>query len=115
MTFFVSCVPRVYDGAVRPFALGVLVGLLTLSASGVSSLFVAEPCTEYEFTGGVEDDGKCPPTCVTCGCCAQAAEPVTIPIASVPDLRIADGRAPLAPVPSADPGDILHVPRSLPA
>jgi hypothetical protein len=94
---------------VRRFALAIIVGLLTLSASGVSGLIVAEPCTGYERSG--EDDGACPPTCVTCGCCAQAAEPITIVIAESPNVLVADVAAVLPQFPTTDPRDILHVPR----
>jgi hypothetical protein len=93
------------------FALALIVGLLALSASGVSSLIVAEPCTGYELTGQGEDDGVCPPTCVTCGCCGQSVEAVTFALVHCPDGPLSD----LVGVPpdplNADPRDILHVPK----
>ena len=90
-------------------ALAALVGLLAINVSGVMSLMAGEPCSIYEIAG--EDEGGCPPTCVTCVCCAQGVEPVTVaactaPPRAVPELVV----TPLALV-AADPRDILHVPR----
>jgi hypothetical protein len=98
-----------YNRFVRRFVLAVIVGLLTLSASGVSSLVINEPCTGYELTGS--DDGACPPTCVTCGCCAQAVETVMIVVATSPDVRVADIAGFLPDLPRTTPRGILHVPR----
>jgi len=96
---------------VARFAFALIVGLLTFSVSGVSSLVVSEPCTGYELTGQGEDEGGCPPSCVTCGCCAQAAEAVTIVVASSPDAPVSELVAFFPGVPIADPRDILHVPK----
>ena len=93
----------------RRFALAVIVGLLTFSASGVSSLVVNEPCTAYEAPGS--DDAACPPTCVTCGCCAHAVEPVAVVVSATPDVPIADIPDVLPGVPRTTPHDILHVPK----
>ena len=87
----------------------VFVALLTISASGAWSLVVAEPCTGYELPG--TDDGACPPTCVTCGCCAQAAEPTTLDQTTSPDIAVANLIDALRPLLKTDPRDILHVPR----
>ena len=101
--------PGCYNRFVRRLALAIIVGLLTFSASGFSSLVTNEPCTGYELPGS--DDGACPPTCVTCGCCAQAAEPVMVVVATSPDIAVAD-IATFLPDPSrTDPRDILHVPK----
>ena len=94
---------------VHRFVLAIIVGLLTLSASGVSSLVINEPCTGYELPGS--DDGACPPTCVTCGCCAQAVEPVMVVVAASPDTLIADIAVFLPDLPRKNPRDILHVPK----
>jgi hypothetical protein len=96
---------------VRRFAFAIIVGLLTLSASGLSALAVGEPCTGFELTGQGEDDGGCPPTCVTCGCCAQAAVTVSIAVSSSPDIPVSDVIAALPRIPRTDPFDILHVPK----
>jgi hypothetical protein len=96
----------------RPL-LALLVGLLALSASGVSSLIVDEPCTGFELAGQGEDDGACPPTCLTCGCCAQAIEAIVLAVASSPDTPIEERVAVLLDALNADPRDILHVPRSV--
>jgi hypothetical protein len=89
--------------------LAIIVALLTFSASGLSSLVIAEPCTGYEVAGS--DEGTCPPTCVTCGCCAQAAEPAVVVVASSPDIPVADVSAFLPDLPRTAPHDILHVPK----
>ena len=94
----------------RRFALAIIVGLLSLSASGVSGLVIGEPCTGYEQPG--TDDGVCPPTCVTCGCCAQ---PTNIAVAfptfhMVP--RGAGSPSVVLTVPTADSREILHVPKT---
>jgi hypothetical protein len=102
-----------YNTSVRRFVLAFIVGLLTLSASGISSLIVDEPCTGFELSGQGEDDGACPPTCVTCGCCAQAVDAVAFAIASSPDAPVSDLVAVLPDVLNADPRDILHVPKLL--
>ena len=97
--------------SVRRFVFAILVGLLTLSASGVATLIAGEPCTGYELTGQGETDGACPPTCVTCGCCAQAAEPVGRAVSGSPEIPLPGLVAPLPRIPRTDPRDILHVPK----
>jgi hypothetical protein len=100
-----------YNPGVRRFALAIIVGLLMLSASGLSTLIAGEPCTGYELAGQTEPDGACPPTCVTCGCCAQAAETVAVAVSTAPDTLVSDLSAVLPRIPRTDPLDILHVPR----
>lgn len=96
-------------GLVRRFTLAVFVALLAFSASGVSALFLAEPCSAFEQPA--REDDVCPPTCVTCGCCAQAAEPVIVAVTISPDLPIA-GVYDIAPAPPQSRiRGILHVPR----
>jgi hypothetical protein len=94
---------------VRRFILAIIVALLTVSASGVYSLVIAEPCTGYEQAG--QDDGACPPTCVTCGCCAQAAEPAVLALATSLETPITDVAALVSRTPKTAPHDILHVPK----
>jgi hypothetical protein len=94
---------------VRRLVLAIVVGLLTLSAAGVSGLVIDEPCTAYELPGS--DEGACPPTCVTCGCCAQAVEPVLVAVAISPDAAIAGVPSVLPELPPTAPRDILHVPK----
>jgi hypothetical protein len=90
-------------------ALAVIIGLLTFSASGVYSLVINEPCTGDEARGS--EDAACPPTCVTCGCCAQAVEPVALVVSATPDVPIADISDVLPSVLRTTPRDILHVPK----
>ena len=83
--------------------------MLSFSATGVASLLFGEPC--LAFTLSPEDDGDCPPTCVTCGCCAQAAEPTAVVVASSLDTPVPHFSAVLPPFTDTDPRDILHVPK----
>jgi hypothetical protein len=94
---------------VRRFVLAVIIGVLTLSASGVYGLVISEPCTGYESPGS--NDAACPPTCVTCGPCAQAVEPVALVVSATPDVPIADIPDVLPNVLRTTPRDILHVPK----
>ena len=94
----------------RRFALAILVALLSLSASGVATLVIGEPCTGVEQS--TREDGTCPPTCVFCGCCAQAAEPVGLFVSITPDVRISDVSPAVPHLLKARPQDILHVPKS---
>jgi hypothetical protein len=101
--------PNARIRAVRRLALAVIIGLLTFSTSGVYTLVINEPCTGYETPG--RDDAACPPTCVTCGCCAQAVEPVTVVVSVTPDVPVADIPDVLPRIPRTTPRDILHVPK----
>jgi hypothetical protein len=94
---------------VRGFALALIVALLTFSASGAYALMATEPCTGSEQAG--QEDAACPPTCVTCGCCAQAVEPVALQVAISPDVPIAENHAPVLRLPRSLARDILHVPK----
>jgi hypothetical protein len=93
---------------VRRFSLAVIVVLLSISASGLSSLVVPEPCG---FSEPVRSDNDCPPTCVTCGCCAQAAEPAMLAVTTLADVPIAEVVMAFPQLPLTDPRDILHVPK----
>jgi hypothetical protein len=100
----------VYTVAVQRFSLAVCVALLTLSASGIPIIAIGEPCAGFERE--TTQDGSCPPTCVTCGCCAQGVEPVVLFVSSSPKPHVAD-LIPLVPrLPKSLPDDILHVPKS---
>lgn len=94
---------------VRRFALGVIAALLTISASGLVSLVMLEPCRPNE---SARSDSACPPTCVTCGCCDQAAESVTLVLTPSPDVLAPPIVAPWPRMPDTDPRAILHVPRA---
>jgi hypothetical protein len=92
-------------------ALAIIVVLLTFSVSGLSALVTAEPCTGFEPQPQQHDDRACPPTCVTCGCCAQAVEPVTMTVALVFAAPVALVSFLLPRLPKTTPRDILHVPK----
>lgn len=93
----------------RRLLLALVVGLLMLSASGVTELGVADPCAAAPQSAG--DDGACPPMCVTCGCCAQAVELVTLTVSASPRIITAIVIAfPPQPL-RQNPHDILHVPK----
>ena len=94
----------------RRFALAIIVALLTFSASGISALAISEPCLGDERPG--QEDNACPPTCVTCGCCAQAAETVILPAASSPEAPVVQIEAFIPRVPQTRAREILHVPKA---
>jgi hypothetical protein len=94
---------------VRRFSLAIIVALLTFSATGLSAVIIGEPCAGFEQPG--RGDATCPPTCVTCGCCAQAAEPVVVSVASSEQIPAATINPVLPRLPDSDPRDILHVPK----
>ena len=98
-----------YTERVRRFGLAIVIALLTFSASGISALVIAEPCTAYEQPG--QRDGACPPTCVTCGCCAQAAEPAILSVPSSPDAAVMQIEVLKPPAPLGRSRKILHVPK----
>ncbi len=94
---------------VQRFLLAVVVTLLVFSASGILTLVVLEPCTTSDVAG--KDDGTCPPTCVACGCCAQAVDVVAVLVVTSPELIACDVRQALPSQPQATSSDILHVPK----
>jgi hypothetical protein len=94
---------------VRRFTLAIIVGMLTLSVSGASALVIGEPCSGFEQAG--RDDGACPPTCVTCGCCAQALEPAMLPVTSSREAPVANVGSLIPRLPKTNPSEILHVPK----
>lgn len=94
----------------RRLALVLLVAVLTFSTSGAFALIAPEPCGASAQAGPQDD--ACPPTCPTCGCCAQGVEPVSLPVAATPGDPLAD-MTPLAPrLSTTAPRDILHVPKA---
>jgi len=96
-------------GRMRRLVLTVIVSLLAFSASGVVSLAGAEPCAAGAPAG--RDDVDCAPTCVTCGCCVQAVEPVSVAVAATLSLPAVDQLLSPAHPPTANPRDVLHVPK----
>ena len=90
-------------------ALVIIVGLLSISASGALTVVVGEPIARVTQTP--EHDADCPPTCVTCGCCAQAVEPAVIAIAYLSAASVPDLVAVIPAAPKARSHDILHVPK----
>lgn len=93
-------------------ALFFVVTLLSLSASGVQALVVPETCALYEQSGGAEDR-DCSPTCVTCGCCGQAVEPLVFSLPFSPATRVGDLAGPPLVALTVAPADILHVPKRI--
>jgi len=92
------------------FVFGLLVG----QGTGLVALVEPEVCTDT--CPGDDTQGTCPPLCADCTCCSHTSRTLAagpdvaagpLPSASLPS-------APEAPIPSsAEPRDILHVPRSL--
>ena len=93
----------------RRFSLVIIVALLAFSATGLSAVLIGEPCAGLEQPG--RGDATCPPTCVTCGCCAQAAEPAVITVTSSEQTPVATVTWILPTLPDSNPRDILHVPK----
>lgn len=93
----------------RRVLLALVVGLLMLSASGVTELSASDPCAAAPRSAG--EDGACPPMCVTCGCCAQAVELVTLDVSASPRNITAIVVAFLPQPLRQNPHDILHVPK----
>lgn len=98
------------SAAVRRVAFAFIVAFLTISVSGASSLIVREPCSSTEAAGTSHE--TCPPTCITCGCCAQAVEPVALVLIASPDVRVEVPAPALPQTPESHPRDILHVPKA---
>jgi hypothetical protein len=94
---------------VHRLALALVVGILSFNTTGVFRLIVDEPCAP--FTLSPEDDGDCPPSCVTCGCCAQATEPTAILVADSFEVVTPRFNPVLPPFTDSEPRDILHVPK----
>lgn len=92
------------------FVLACIVALLTFSASGAYTLVLAEPCAAAEQQG--HEDAACPPTCVTCGCCVHAAEPMALTVAAIVESPVADVSPIVSLQPRTGSRDILHVPKS---
>jgi hypothetical protein len=95
---------------VRRAILAVIVVVLSIGASGVSALVVSERCTPYERSASQDD--ACPPTCLTCGCCAQAVEPVALTVRIIPQAPVANIAASALSLEMSQARDILHVPKS---
>jgi hypothetical protein len=94
---------------VRRLALLLLVAALSFSASGLMTVVVDEPCSPTESSS--QRDTDCPPTCVTCGCCAQRAEVAGVTVTFAPESVSTVQPALVVRVPDSEPQDILHVPR----
>jgi hypothetical protein len=112
-----TAIPAIGSKGARPcrivsvvrFSLAILCGLLMLSLSGVTVIAIGEPCTGVEQTDS--DHNSCPPTCVTCGCCAQAVEPAAVHVDA--SQKPSPGEPPpvVDQLPAASPFDVLHVPK----
>ena len=99
--------------SVRRFAFVLLVGLLTANFSGAIVLLVPEPCTANEASSTA--DGRCPPTCARCGCCAQPVVPTPLVIVSAQLIIRSEPPAVERGLASPEPVDVFHVPRFLAA
>jgi hypothetical protein len=109
MVLHVLRVLVVYTKAVQRCGLVLCVALLTLSASGIPVLAIGEPCAGFERE--TTQDSSCPPTCVTCGCCAQSIEPVVLFVPSTQKPHVPDISPVVPRLPKSLPHDILHVPK----
>lgn len=94
----------------RRFVHAIIVVVLSISASGAYTLVLAEPCAAAEQQE--HDDAACPPTCVTCGCCVHAVEPMALSVAAIVESPLADVCTLASPQPQTSTRDILHVPKT---
>jgi hypothetical protein len=91
----------------------LLVGLLSVTTSGVLELVVSEQCIGTD-TASSQGDGTCPPTCLRCHCARpyDVVAAVLLPETPLTPIEWADP----VPVPVlASPNDVLHVPRPVQA
>jgi hypothetical protein len=89
--------------------LAIVVAVLAFSASGASALVVPEPCARID--AAAHDDGTCSPMCVTCRCCAQAAEPMVLHTPAVVERVVTTIDASVPTLLKTPARDILHVPK----
>lgn len=88
-----------------------VVALLVVSASGAQALVWTDPCEGEAESAQQGGDQNCPPTCFTCGCCAQPIEPPDVEILPSAE-RVVHPTPNLNPPPdSRKPRGILHVPK----
>jgi hypothetical protein len=88
-----------------------LVGLLTVSASGLPELISLEPCVPGVAAAG--DDGGCTATCVRCSCCAHPTDLfVAIPSLSGAVIGIYP-QTPSLLVPLPESREIFHIPKTV--
>ena len=85
--------------------------LLAFAVSGAASLVIAEPCASLESASSSSPDDVCPPSCVTCGCCHQAADVALVMPALAPLEQPRELPEPRPPQSHREPRGILHVPR----
>jgi hypothetical protein len=93
----------------RRLGLAMIVTCLVLGASGVTTLVFAERCAGPESSGLAQRD--CQPTCVTCGCCAQAVEPGVFQTTRSGQPTATDVEPLISRIPARHFQDILHVPK----
>ena len=86
------------------------VALLAFSASGLVDLALSEPCQLTEPT--TQEDANCPATCVRCQCCPQSIEILGHRSMSVSLRFVANPALARNLELTADPSEVLHVPRS---
>jgi hypothetical protein len=88
--------------------MALVVAVLALNTAGMPDVFLPEPCG----TAAHGTDGDCLPTCVLCGCCAQPVIAVRVDVEQSPSMLVPTPSAALAPMVTADPTEVLHVPKS---
>jgi hypothetical protein len=110
-------VARSYCGGVRLVrTFAILVGLALPLQAAPAAHVIDQSCAQT--CDDDDQDGRCPPDCADCSCCAHAA-PVVVTAMRVTVLPIAPelcrfARAETLPT-SADPNEVFHIPKSAPA
>jgi|SRR5215471_14236912 len=96
----------------RRTVFAVVLTLLTFDVSGLAALCGETSCEEACPTDG--PDGQCPPNCSYCSCCSlpKVAGSLVVTLAEPRESEASwPGRA-ADHLPSPEPAEILHVPRS---
>jgi hypothetical protein len=96
----------------RALLLAIVLGL-SFELSGLAATLGDPPCSAE-----CPDDrsgGECPPNCHSCDCCSSPRTLTVEPTTSAPveDVRPTEWIPPAETAPSADPSEILHVPKLL--
>lgn len=104
---------RYQDEDLKRVLLAGALALVTLQGVQIVASIVPSACADG-CVDGSGDDETCPPLCDECVCCPaiRAVASATEILARAPDVRLDVARpAPRAPG-DAEPGEILHVPKS---
>jgi hypothetical protein len=97
-----------YKLNVRRFLFLLVLGILSMDATGLEALVSPEPCSAVEDT---QPDGNCPPLCARCSCGVQVIVPDL-----APSLAASPACQPFVDlysrgIPRTLPSKVFHVPK----